>query len=153
NAEAWDALLAPAPLGALRDRLEERIADLDRRASLSHPDQLAYAALWGARGEAHAVPGAIEQAKRTLRDPVAFHDPARYADAVSAADAALRVVPAVPAPLEIDFPAYRPPFALTTPEEIEADAAPERDPFDGWIREVLAPRLGRARLDAVGLSV
>ncbi len=152
NVEAFDSLLRPAPLASLRDRIEGRISKLERRPSLDHPAQLAWRALWGARGDAWAVPGGIEEATAILRDPERFHDPAHYARAVDTVDAALRVISAAHAPLEVDFTSFRTPFALTSMEEIEADAA-ERDPFDAWTREALIPRLRDARPDAVGLSV
>src|SRR5438477_12714599 len=59
NVEAYDALLRPAPLAALRDRIERRLTKLERRPSLDHVSQLAYARLWRARGDAHAVPHGI----------------------------------------------------------------------------------------------
>src|SRR5262245_41182373 len=65
NVEAWDELLARGPLAAVRDRVEARIADLERRASLDHEAQLIYAKLWRARGDAHASPPRIVEAKAT----------------------------------------------------------------------------------------
>ena len=65
----------------------------------------------------------------------------------------LRVIAAAHAPMQLDFTAYRTPFALTTPDEIARDADPERDPFDGYLMRELVPRLRRARVDAIGLSV
>src|SRR4051812_33295663 len=62
NVEAYDGLLRGEPLAALADRLETRLAALDRRASLDHGEQLAYHALWSARGDARSVPGAIDDA-------------------------------------------------------------------------------------------
>ena len=63
------------------------------------------------------------------------------------------MISAAYAPLQLDFTAYRTPFALLTPEEIAHDAAPERDPFDGYVVHDLVPRLRAARPDVVGLSV
>jgi hypothetical protein len=153
NLEAWCALLARAPLAALGARVEARLAELEARPSLDHAAALSYHALWGARGDARAVPDEIDDAVATLRDPARFFDPASYARAVRTVEAAQRVVGAAHAPLEIDFTAYRTPFALTTPEEIARDAAPERDPFDGYVTTELAPRLRAAGVGAVGISV
>ena len=153
NVEAFDALLAEAPLAAIRDRVEARIADLDGRPSLDHAGQLEYAALWRARGDAHAAPRGIERAKATLRDGEAFYDPARYAAAVGTIEAALHAVSAAHYPLHLDFTAYRTPFALTNQDEILADSAPERDPFDDYVTQALIPRLVAAGPDIVGLSV
>ncbi len=153
NVEAYDALLRAAPLAALADRLEARLAVLDARASLDHPEQLEYHALWSARGDARAVPEAIDDAVAVLRDPRRFYQPDQYAGAVEAVDAALRLVSAAHTPLQLDFTAYRTPFALTTPEEIARDAAAERDPFDPYVRSALIPRLRAARAQVVGISV
>ncbi len=144
NVEAFDRLLRPEPLAELAARVEQRLRDLDGRASLGHADQLAYAALFRALGDARAVPGGIAEAVAILRDPVRFFDAELYARAVDTIDAALRVISAAYHPLRLDFTAYRTPFALLTPEEIAHDAAPERDPFDGYIRDDLVPRLRAA---------
>jgi hypothetical protein len=152
NVEAWTDLLRPEPLRALAGRIEARVAALDARPSLSHEDQLAYATLFRARGDAAAAPDAIEGALATFRDPARFYDPTAYAKAVAAVDAAQRVVSAAYEPLALDFVAYRTPFSLLTPEEIERDAAAERDPFHAYFIS-LAARLRRAEVKLVGLSV
>lgn len=153
NLEAYDELLEPGPLTQVRDRLEDRLMRLDRRASLGHIEQLAYGSLWRARGDAHAAPLGITQAKATLRDPEAFYDPARYGEAVATIEAALRAVSAAHGPLHLDFTAYRTPFSLLSMDEIAADAEPKRDPFDAYITNTLGPRLLAAGVDVVGLSV
>ncbi len=153
NVEAFDALLAPAPMAALRDRLESRLAELDRKGLLAHVEQLEYAALVRARAEAHAVPEGIARAKETMRDEASFHDPDAYACAVATIDAALRVVSATHHPLHLDFTAYRTPFGLTTMEEIERASLPAADPFDDYVTKTLIPRLREAKVDVVGLSV
>jgi hypothetical protein len=153
NLEAYDGLLRSAPLGRVRQRLDDRLRRLDRRASLDHGQQLEYHALWQARGDAQAAPAGIDEAVAILRDPVRFFDPALYARAVDTVDAALRAISAAYAPLQLDFTAYRTPFALTTPEEIARDAEPERDPFDAYVVQELAPRLRAAKVDAVGVSL
>jgi len=118
--------LLRARLQALCERIEERVARLDQRASLDHAEQLEYHALWQARGDAHAVPEGIDEAVAILRDPVRFFDGEQYARAVDTIDAGLRVISAAHAPLQLDFTGYRTPFAFTTPEEIAHDATPER---------------------------
>ena len=144
NIEAYDALLRRAPMAAFRDRIEERLARLEERASLDHGEQLEYHALWQVRGDAHAVPEGIDEAVAILRDPVRFFDGEEYARAVDTIDAGLRVISAAHAPLQLDFTGYRTPFAFTTPEEIAHDATPERDPFDSYVVSTLAPRLRAA---------
>lgn len=153
NIEAYDALLTVSAQAALRDRLEKRLSTLDRKSALSHRDQLAYAALWHARAEAHAVPDHIDSAKQTLRDRVAFYDPHAYELAVSTVDAALRVISAVYHPLHVDFTAYRTPFALTSLAEIEHDSQPANDPFSQYVQTHLIPRLKAAAPAVIGLSV
>lgn len=153
NIEAFDALLSEAPLVALRDRLEARLAVLDAQQSLGHTEQLEYAALVRARAEAHAIPAGIAQAKATLRSEATFHDPDAYAAAVATIDAALRVVSATHHPLHLDFTAYRTPFGLTTMDEVELAGKPGADPFDNYVEYTLIPRLREAKVGVVGLSV
>ncbi|MEO6420613.1 MAG: cobalamin B12-binding domain-containing protein, partial [Polyangiaceae bacterium] len=153
NIEAFDALLDPAALGALRDRLEHRLHELDQKQALAHAEQLEYAALARARGDAHAVPEGIAQAKATFRDEARFHDPDAYASAVVTVEAALRVISATHYPLHLDFTAYRTPFGLTTMEEVERASRPGADPFDDYVMNTLVPRLREAKVDVVGLSV
>ncbi|HEY8076840.1 MAG TPA: radical SAM protein [Labilithrix sp.] len=151
NVEAFDALLEPAQMAALRDRLEARLGELDRRVSLRHVEQLEHGALARARGDAHAVPDGIARAKGVLRDGVKFFDANAYASAVATIDAALRVVSATHHPLHLDFTAYRTPFGLTTMEEIERASGPGVDPFDDYVTRTLVPRL--RGVDVVGISV
>lgn len=153
NVEAFDALLSPGSMAGLRDRLEARLGELDRRPALPHADQLEYLALARARGDAHAVPAAIDKAKATLRSSDGFHDPDAYARAVATIEAALNVVSATHHPLKLDFTAYRTPFGLLSMDEIARSSRPEHDPFDGWVQQTLVPRLRDARADVVGLSV
>jgi hypothetical protein len=153
NLEGFLALLRREPLSELAGRIEQRTASLKHRRSLDHQAQLELLTLSRVRGEAQAVPGGIGEALRILRQPERFFQPGPYADAVATVGAALRVISAAHAPLQLDFTAYRTPFALTTPEEMARDAEPERDPFDGYLRRTLVPRLRRAGVDAIGLSV
>lgn len=153
NLEAYDELLEPGPLARVRDRIESRIERLERKASLGHTEQLAYGALWRARGDAHAAPDGIAQAKAILRDRSRFFDPEQYGSAVETIEAALRAVSAAHGPLHLDFTAYRTPFSLLSIDEITADAQPQRDPFDDYVTQNLAPRLAAAKVDLIGLSV
>jgi hypothetical protein len=120
NLEAWEHLLRRGALEALAARIERRLGGLEARSSLSHPEQLVYTQLWQARGDAAAVPGAIEAALATLRDRTGarFYDAGAYEAAVATVEAALRVVSAAHAPLVVDMVGYRTPFSLLTAEEI-----------------------------------
>ena len=150
NVEAFDALLAPGPLAALRDRLEARLVELDRKGSLAHAEQLELAALARARGDAHAVARGIARAKAVLRDETRFFDADAYASAVATIDAALRVVSATHHPLHLDFTAYRTPLGLTSMEEIVREGC---GPFASYVEETLVPRLRESGATVVGLSV
>jgi hypothetical protein len=153
NVEAYDRLLRPQPLRTLADRLEQRLAKLDRRGSLDHVGRRAYLQLWRARGDAYAAPDGIAEARAVLKDEARFFDAEAYERAVETIESSLRLISAAYAPLDLTFSGYRTPFALTTPDEIAHDAAAERDPFDDYVVDVLAPRLVRERVAAVGLSV
>jgi len=155
NVEACDRLLRPGALAALAARVERELARLDRLPSLDHEQQLAYSALWSARGDAAAAPAAIEEALATLRDAsgARFYDPPRYEAAVVTVESALRLISAAHHPLELSFREYRTPFALLSLAAIEADAQPERDPFHGYFAE-LGERLCEAGLvGLVGISI
>jgi hypothetical protein len=128
NLEGFLALLQRKPLTLLCERIERRIASLQRRRALDHPSQLELFTLLRVRGEAGAVPAGIAAALDVLRSRERFYDPGPYADAVATVSTSLRVIAAAHAP-------------------------PERDPFDGYLMRDLVPRLRRARVDAIGLSV
>ena len=153
NLEGFRSLLRREPLSQLADRIERRLSNLRRRRSLDHQAQLELLALSRVRGEARAVPDGIDAALAILGRPERFFDPGMYADAVATVGAALRVISAAHTPLHLDFTSYRSPFALTSPDEMARDAGPERDPFDSYLTRDLVPRLRRARVDAIGLSV
>jgi hypothetical protein len=153
NLDGFLSLLQRQPLALLHDRIERRIVSLQRRRALDHQAQLDLLTLLRVRDEAGAVPGGVGAALDVLRSSERFYDSGLYADAVGTVSAGLRVIATAHAPLQLDFTAYRTPFALTTPDEIARDADPERDPFDGYLARELVPRLRRARVDAIGLSV
>ena len=152
NLESWEWLLQAGRLRSLGARIEKRLAALEAKPALSHVEQMDYAALWAARGDAAAVPPAIAGALATLRDRDRFYDADAYAGAVAVIEAAQRVVSAAYAPLTVDFVSYRTPFSLLSAEEIARDASAERDPFHGYF-ESLAGRLRAAGVGLVGLSV
>jgi len=153
NLEGFTWLLRREPLSRLADSIGRRWANVRRRRSLDHQAQLELLTLERVRDEAKAVPGGIAAALSILRQSERFFDPGMYADAVTTVGAALRVISAAHAPMQIDFTTYRSPFALTTPKEIARDAKPERDPFDSYLARDLVPRLRRAGVDLIGLSV
>jgi anaerobic magnesium-protoporphyrin IX monomethyl ester cyclase len=153
NVEAFDALLRPAPLGKLRDKVERELGKLERRAKLDHVAQRQYLQLWNARGDALAAPDGIAEARATLKDEAAFFNAERYERAVGTVESALKLISAAHAPLDLTFSGYRTPFALTTPDEIAHDASEERDPFHDYVVHQLVPRLRAEAVDAIGISV
>src|SRR5262249_49631357 len=98
NVECWDVLLRRSSLAAVAERLEERLAAVEARPGLGHEEQLEYAALWRARGDARAAPAAIEDAVAVLRGR-SFFEPAAYGDAVATVESAQRLISAAHAPL------------------------------------------------------
>ena len=153
NAEAVAWLLRRDTQAALAERVRARFAELDGRRSLDLASQLDYLHVFEALASAAFVPGAIEDAVATLRDPERFFDRAAYGGAVRIVEAALEVAAASAAPLRIDFASWRTPFSLLTPDEIRRDAGPSRDPLHDWYAGPLAARLRSANPSVVGVSV
>lgn len=151
NIEAWDALLRRGPLLSMGERVRRKAAALDALPSLDHEQQLLYAQVLPALGDAAAAPEAIGQAIETLRGE-RFYDSRACARAVGAVHSAQRLVAAPCAPLDLDFLSYRTPFSLLSAEEIERDASPERDPFHSCFA-ALCDRLAAERVGVLGLSV
>jgi len=153
NVEAYDFLLRRGPLYEMRSRIERRLGRLERKPMLRHTEQLAYAASWGALGDAYAVCDGIEEAVSILRDPVRFYEPEHYARAVDTLDASMQVISAAYTPLAVDFTAYRTPFSLTSLAEITHDAAEEWNPYHAYTADVLFARIASEAPDVVGISV
>lgn len=152
NVEAWNHLLTRERLDPLADRALARLAAIEAKGTLAHVDQLAYAALWEARGDAETAPARIDDAVAVLRDHDRFFDVASYDAAVATIESALRLVSAAYTPLAVSFTAYRTPFSFLTPETIADDARPDRDPFHAGFL-ALADRLAAANPKVVGISV
>ncbi|MFH1811153.1 MAG: radical SAM protein [Pseudomonadota bacterium] len=155
NAEGYRWLLGTERLRGLSEKLERRLADLDQMACLDHSQMREYAILWRARGDAHAVPRGIDRALNVLDGAAGrdFYDATAYEAAVATVQGALHLVGAVHHPLDLDFAWYRTPFSLLDASAIAADSAAGRDPFREFYDGVLGPRLARADLDWVGISV
>jgi anaerobic magnesium-protoporphyrin IX monomethyl ester cyclase len=153
NVEAYDRLLRAQPLATMAERVRQKLARLDKKASLDHPSRREYLQLWRARGDAEAAPAGIAEARAILKDEARFFDADSYESAVETIESSLRLISAAHAPLELSFSGYRTPFALTTPDEIAFDADAARDPFDDYVVHVLVPRLQAAKVDAIGISV
>jgi hypothetical protein len=152
NLEAWESLLTRDALAPLAARVAKRLDRLERKAELSHVEQLAYVSLWQARGDAEAAPAAIDDAVAALRDRERFFEPGAYDAATATVESAQRLVGAAYAPLTVSFTAYRTPFSFLTPAAIADDARDERDPFHAYFAS-LAARLRDAAPRVVGISV
>ena len=155
NIGAYRHLLKEDALRGLAARVEERFRSLDQRPRLEHPQQVEYAELWSALREGSAVAAEIQGALRTLRggEKEGFFAPHRYQRSVSVLAAALKLISAAYWPLELDFAAYRSPYALLSAREIAREARPERDPFQDYFHSELIPRLEREEVGLAGISI
>jgi anaerobic magnesium-protoporphyrin IX monomethyl ester cyclase len=153
NLDGFDAILSPMFLLRAQQRIQRVLAELGAKATLTHEEQLRYAASLNALGDALAAPTAIDAAKATFRDAAKFYESATYDSAVRTVDSALRAISAAHYPLHLDFTAYRTPFGLLSQAEILAASAPEFDPFDEYVRDTLIPQVRASGARVVGISV
>lgn len=155
NVEAYEWLLRKASLEKTVRRLRRRFSNLDRKASLSHAQQLVYAGLVAALPAAGDTPARIEKALAVLRDPAdsGFFDPGQYDEAVATVETALGLISAAYGPMSLGFSSYRTPFALLNPDEIKRDAGPDRNPFYEYFSGELCRRLAAERVSLIGISV
>jgi hypothetical protein len=152
NVEGFDWLLSRPRLEQAELQIQQRLMRLEARDALGHAEALEHHALVEVLPEARAVTTGIEAAKAILRDESAFFDLTRYGDAVHTIDRALAVVSAAHHPLAMDFSDYRTPFGLLSMAEIEHAAEEANNPFFGYTRDVLAPRIRAAGATLVGIS-
>jgi anaerobic magnesium-protoporphyrin IX monomethyl ester cyclase len=155
NVEAYDRLLRRKVMNEMARRVTRSLKRLDRRKSLHHTDQLFYARLWEVLPDLARVLESIEDAVAVLRDHsgVRFFDPYRYEQALQTVQAALRIISAAYSPLRMDFSGYRTPFSLLTPEQVKADAQPEKNPFHDYFAGELADLLAWYDPDVIGISM
>jgi anaerobic magnesium-protoporphyrin IX monomethyl ester cyclase len=155
NVEVYDRLLRRAVLSEMAGRVANRLGRLERKGSLSHTDQLLYTRLWQVLPDLARIPEAVDDAVAVLRDRsgVRFFDPCQYEQAIQTVEAGLQIISAAYSPLMMDFSAYRTPFSLLTPEQIQADAQPEKNPFHDYFAGELADLLSNQSPDVVGISL
>jgi len=155
NVEAYDRLLRRAVLSDMAARVDKRMARLERKGSLSHSDQLLLARLWEVVPDLDRVPETIEDAVSVLRDRTGdrFFEPCQYEKAVRTVQAGLRIISAAYSPLMMDFTAYRTPFALLTPQQIQADALPANNPFHDYFSGELSDLLSAHAPEVIGISL
>ena len=82
NLEGWEHLLREESLEQLGAKMDARLEELEKKTTLTHQEQLLYASLWNARGDAAHAPAQIADALSVFRDPSRFYDHGAYAAAV-----------------------------------------------------------------------
>jgi hypothetical protein len=155
NLACTEHVLQPRNLEILSERLANRLSRLERKRTLNHQEQLAYAALWQGKRAGRSPLKNITDAVSVLHDRsgARFFDPAEYYRAISEIEAALRLISAAFTPLEMDFTRYRTPFSLLNMDQIRNDAHAERAPFFHYFNGQLVDRLAEEEVNLVGVSV
>lgn len=154
NIEAYDQLLTKDFLTAQTARIGRRLGRLKQKKYLDHADQLAWIELRRAAAGAERVCSAVDDAVAVMRDRTGrrFYDPLAYETARADIEQALALISAAYTPLTFDFADYRTPFALLNPDEIVADAAPDRNPFHDYFQR-LGRRLAADAPGVIGISI
>ncbi|MBN2384769.1 radical SAM protein [bacterium] len=153
NLEGFLWLLSPSKVAYYGELVRERLWFLNRKPSLTHAEQVQYLRLYQAWQAMVDRPVSVAQALRTFRDKELFYDPLRYQQAVVGIEAALGLVSAAYAPLELSFAGYRTPFSLLNMHEVAHDARAEHNPFHDYFTGELVSRFARDKAQLVGLSV
>ncbi|MFH2093788.1 MAG: radical SAM protein [Pseudomonadota bacterium] len=154
NVEAYDLLLQGQILAQMLEKIHNTYLRLDQQSSLNHMDQMHYLRLWEAVRDLSWVPDAIDDAVCVLRDRTGlrFFDQVQYERAVQTVQAGLGIISAAYSPVSVDFTGYRTPFSLLTPEQIKADADPEKNPFHDSFQAV-GDRLAANNITLAGISM
>jgi hypothetical protein len=155
NVEAYDRLLRRDSLREMAGRVTKSLGRLEHKRSMVHTDQLHYTRLAEVLPDLAWVPDAIEDAVAVLRDRsgTRFFDPPQYEKAIRSVQAGLRIISAAYSPLMMDFSVYRTPFSLLTPEQIQADAQPAKNPFYDYFAGELTDLLSLHCPDVIGISL
>ncbi|OGR13930.1 MAG: hypothetical protein A2097_12225 [Desulfobacula sp. GWF2_41_7] len=154
NVEAYDRLLQGKVMEEMAKKILAALKRLDKKPSLDHKDQLHLSRLWEASKDISWVPGDMDDAVAVLRDRTGkrFFNSPEYEAAVQTIHAGLNMTGAAYHPLSLDFTAYRTPFSLLTPEQIRADAAPEKNPFHSSF-QAIGDRLAMENPMLIGISM
>jgi len=154
NVEAYDGLLQRVVMEKTAQKIQDHLKKLDKKPSLDHRDQIHYVRLWEAAETLSWVPKAMDDAVAVLRDRTGkrFFKGPDYEAAVQTVQAGLNLVGAACHPLFLDFTRYRTPFSLLTPEQIKADAAPEKNPFHACFTSI-GDRLALENPILIGISM
>ena len=154
NVEAYDGLLRRTTLEKAVQKIRDHLKKLDKKPFLDHRDQLHYVRLWEAAETLFWVPKALDHAVAVLRDRTGkrFFNGPDYETAVQTVQAGLNLIGAAHHPLSLDFTGYRTPFSLLTPDQIKADAAPEKNPFYACF-QAIEDRLALETPILIGISM
>ncbi len=154
NVEAYDGLLKGQTMEETGTKIRAALKKLDKKPFLNHKDQMHYVRLWQAAKDISWVPGTMDDAVAVLRDRTGdrFFSRPDYESAVQTVQAGLNLIGAAYHPLSLDFTGYRTPFSLLTPEQIKADAAPEKNPFHSCFKSI-GDRLALANPILIGISL
>ncbi len=127
---------------------------LDDKPYLNHIDQMQYLRLYDAIANLNWVPDKIEDAISVMRDRTGarFYNEKEYEQAVMTIEAGLKIISALYHPLHLDFKSYRTPFSLLTPDQIRADADPDKNPFHSTYKRV-ADRIRDNHISLAGISI
>nr|NJM03802.1 hypothetical protein [Desulfobacula sp.] len=154
NVEAYDGLLQGDAMTITAQKIRAALKNLDKKPFLDHRDQIHYVRLWEAAEDISWVPKAMDHAVAVLRDRTGkrFFNGPGYEAAVQTVQAGLNLIGAAYHPLSLDFTGYRTPFSLLTPEQIKADAAPEKNPFHDCFASI-GDRLALENPILIGISM
>lgn len=154
NIEAYDYLLKKNTLSDMVNSIRKLYRALDEMPSLNHSDQMQYVELYNAMANLNWVPDNIEDAVSVMRDRtgVRFFNEKDYEQAVMTIEAGLKIVSALYHPLYLDFKSYRTPFSLLSPNQIRADADPDKNPFHSTYKRV-AERIKDNNISLAGISI
>lgn len=154
NIEAYDQLLRKSTLLAMTQKADSRLAKLEKKASLSHMDQLSYISLHRSRGLMCNLTESIDDAVAVMRgNGDRFYDPVEYETALMTIQDGLTLISSAFSPVTLDFCYYNTPFSLLNIEEIQKDSQAQRSPFYEYYEKTLAPRLSREQVRIAGISI
>ncbi|MFH2059561.1 MAG: radical SAM protein [Pseudomonadota bacterium] len=154
NVEAYDGLLRGAVMEETAEKIKAALKTLGKKPSLNHKDQMHHTRLWEVAKDLSWIPKAMDDAVAVLRDRTGkrFFNSPDYEAAVQIVQAGLNMISAAYHPLSLDFTGYRTPFSLLTPEQIKADAAPEKNPFHACFHAI-GDRLALENPILIGISI
>jgi anaerobic magnesium-protoporphyrin IX monomethyl ester cyclase len=150
--EAFNYLVDPQRVDELIQRADALLRRLESKRILEPVEQRWYGLLLMAKGFG-LDPGRIAEAVAGLRDPVRFHDYARYKIDCKVLDAFFRLLRAVYFPTMVtpwDYPSVH---ALKTVNAVGLHLDDDINPYVAYYREVLIPEIAALQPGIVGISM